>query len=114
MLSKIISVKLKEIKPIGNINWTEEQLNMKESIINDYNIDKGAISISSDYKICDGNHRYSILLEHYGGEHEILVKKRIYPQFIYVIFAVIIGTLLIPFYLIYTFLKKKVKKYLTE
>lgn len=106
-MGRFIRVKLKEIKPIGNINWTQDQLNMKESIINNYDINKGSINISSDYKICDGNHRYSILLEHYGGEHEVLVKKRNYPQFVYIIFTIIIGVLLIPFYLIYTIFKKK-------
>lgn len=79
-------IKLKNIRKPLNVSWNKSQLDMVDEIIKSYDVKKGYIKISSDNKLLDGNHRYLILLNHYGGEHEIIVKqiglKRIYLNLI--------------------------------
>lgn len=110
MFGKYIRVKLKDLTPIRTISWSQEQLDMKWEIINNYNPRIKTISISSDYKVCDGNHRYTILLDHYGGEYEIIVKKQVYSKRVYKFFSFIIGITILPFFLIYLFIKKLKKE----
>lgn len=95
MLYKEVSVKLKDLKPLKRINWSEKQLNLKDKIINLYNPINGII-VSNGYKILDGNHRYYILLNHYGLEHEIVVRKVPIGQAIYIIFGLIITLAVLP------------------
>lgn len=77
---------------------------MKEEIINNYDPRIKCILISKDYRVCDGNHRYMILLEHYGGEHIIIVKKGKFSRRAYAIFVIfftsIITIVALPFYLL--------------
>jgi hypothetical protein len=99
-LSKIRRVKLKDLIPRREVKWTSRQLGLKEEIIRSYNARKGIITISKDNEILDGNHRYYILIEHYGGEHEVIVKKKRFGRKIYVIRAwfrfLILSPVLIP------------------
>jgi hypothetical protein len=98
--SKIRRVKLKDLKPRREVKWTSRQLAMKPEIISSYNARKGIITISKDNEILDGNHRYYILIEHYGGEHEVIVKKKQFGRTFYVIRAwirfIILSPILIP------------------
>jgi len=110
MFSKYIRVKLKDLTPNKKISWSKRQLGMKDEIINDYNPRIKCILVSNDNKVCDGNHRYTILLEHYGGEHQIIVKKAIYSRGVYGVFVIIFTSILVifglPFYLLAKGLKK--------
>jgi len=98
--SKIKRIKLKELKPRPNLKWTKEQLAMKPEIIQSYNPRIGIIVITKDNKILDGNHRYHILIEHYGGEHEVIVKQRRFKRRYYVLRAwfrlIILSPILVP------------------
>jgi hypothetical protein len=104
LIKQYARVKLKDLTPNKRIDWSEEQLAMKEEIVDNYNPRIKTILISSDYGVCDGNHRYSILLEYYGGDHKIIVKKGRFSKLTYTIFSfVLISTLKLiglPFYLI--------------
>jgi len=95
-LSKIRRVKLKDLKPCGKVKWTSKQLAMKSEIISSYSARKGVITISKDNEILDGNHRYYILIEHYGGEHEIIVKKKQFGRTYYKVRGAIIFLILSP------------------
>jgi hypothetical protein len=103
-MSKFIRVKLKDIIPNTIIDWSEEQLAMKSEIIDNYNPQIKPILISSDDRVCDGNHRYTILMEHYGGEHRIIVKKGRYSIRAYTVFTFLFTGMIVliglPFYLI--------------
>ncbi len=104
LISKYTRVKLKDLTPNKRIDWSEEQLAMKDEIVDNYDPRIKPILISSDDGVCDGNHRYSILLEHYGGEHTIIVKKGRFSKRAYTIFSVVFISILaligLPFYLI--------------
>ena len=110
MLGKYIRVRLKDLKPNRHVNWSKEQLAMKQEVIDNYNPRIKPITISSDYKVSDGNHRYVILLNHYGGDHKIIVRKSVYTKGVYDFFSVILGLILILPYLLYQLIKKVIKK----
>lgn len=95
-LTKVVRVKLKDLKPRKEVKWTSKQVAMKPEIISSYNVRKGVITISKDNEVLDGNHRYYILIEHYGGEHEVIVKKKRFGRTFYAIRAWIIFILLSP------------------
>lgn len=80
---KLRRVKLKELKPVRKIKWTQKQIDMTYSVENHFDYRKSIITISSDYKVLDGNHRYTILNKKYGGEYTIIVKKVKFPKIIY-------------------------------
>ena len=94
--SKIKRVKLKDLEPRRGVKWTKRQLGLKDEIIRSYNSRKGVITISKDNEILDGNHRYYILIEHYGGEHKVIVKQKRFGRKFYVIRAWIRFILLLP------------------
>jgi len=110
--SKKISIKLKELTPRRNISWTKKQIEMTSDVINSYDIKKGIISVSKNNEVLDGNHRYTILINHYGGEHEIEVKKRPFGRWFYVTRKVlgllILSPIFIPYIIIYTLIQKNV------
>lgn len=68
-------VKLKELIPIANIRWSDKQKAMVKQIANDYNEKISIIWVSKNNEIIDGNHRYLILLNEFGGDYEITVRK---------------------------------------
>ena len=99
-LSKVTRVKLKDLKPRREVKWTSKQLAMKSEIIRSYNPRKGIITISKDNEVLDGNHRYYILIEHYGGEHKVIVKQKRFGRKFYVVRAwirfILLSPILIP------------------
>lgn len=75
MFWKIIKIKLKDLICDKNTKWSEKQLQMQKSISNCFDDKISKIIISKDNKVIDGNHRYKILLNKFGGEYEINVFK---------------------------------------
>lgn len=113
MFYKDVTVKLKDLKALKKVSWGENQLKLKDTIINSYNPIKGII-VSKGYKILDGNHRYYILLNHYGLDHEIVVRKAPIGQVIYITIGLIITLAVLPIlivrYLVKSAYKKIIKK----
>jgi hypothetical protein len=112
-MGKFIRVRLKDITPYSNLDWSQEQLDMKSEIINNYSPRIKPILISKDNWVCDGNHRYTILMEHYGGEHKIIVKKinfskRTYATFTFV-FHGVIALITLPFYVLTQIIKLPIR-----
>ena len=103
---KYVRVTLKDLTPNKYVSWSQEQLDMKQGVIENYNPRIKPITISSDYKVCDGSHRYVILLDHFGGDHMIIVKKQRYTKGVYTFLGVIAGLILLPMYPIYLLIKK--------
>lgn len=66
-------VKLKDLKPCEVVNWSSKQLDMVDSVKNSYNEKVSKLWVSNKNEIIDGNHRFLILINKYGGEHEINV-----------------------------------------
>lgn len=102
-----MKVKLKDLKKVNGVKWTNKQLDMKVDILNGYDSNKGIITISKDYKILDGNHRYLILIEHYGGEHEIEVKQKRFNRSFYLIRFYLLFLLTFPFLILHKLFAKK-------
>ena len=104
LIKGYVRVKLKDLTPNERIDWSEEQLAMTDEIVDNYDPRIKPILISSDNGVCDGNHRYSILLEHYGGDHIIIVKRGRFSKLTYVIFTIVFTSIIafigLPFYLI--------------
>lgn len=113
-MGKYIRVKLKDITPYSNLSWSQDQLDIKWEIINNYSPRIKTILISKDGWVCDGNHRHSILMTHYGGEHIIIVKKGWFNKRTYTIFTVIFTAIItligLPFYVLAQGLKILIKK----
>jgi hypothetical protein len=74
-LGKTITVKVGEIQIPECITWTEQHIEIIDEIIDNYDVNIGAIKITKDYQLIDGNHRVCILWEKYGDDHEIIVKQ---------------------------------------
>ncbi len=110
MFGKYVRVKLSELKPNRYVDWSKEQLDMKQEIIDNYSPRIKPITISSDYEVCDGNHRYRILLEHYGNDHKIIVIKRRYTKRMYTYAGFLFGIILLPLFIIYQLVNLIVKK----
>lgn len=99
---KLKRVKLKDIEIPSYVEWSKEQIGMTQEIENNYDPRKGLISISLTNKIFDGRHRFLILLNKFGGEHKIIVRKIYFSGRIY--FTII--WLLIPILLPISFIIK--------
>ena len=93
---KLKRVKLKDIETPKCLNWSKEQINMTQEIEDDYNPRKGIISISLTNKIFDGNHRFLILLNKFGGEHKIVVRKIYFSRKIYFTIILLLVPVLLP------------------
>ena len=106
-------VKLKELIPIDNIRWSDKQKALVKKIANDYNEKINIIWVSKYNEIIDGNHRHSILLNEFGGEYEITVRKfnislKNYNRICLLFFPISI-TIIWPIYILVE--KIKIKKY---
>jgi len=105
---KYKKLKLKEIKQSHCVDFINKK--RKKFAINflteGYQPRKGMIAVGLDNKIINGNHRYCLLLQKYGENHSIVVRKisSFYDlnEFITIIFII----LALPFALIYYALKK--------
>jgi hypothetical protein len=107
---KYETVKLKDLKPISNIRWEEKHYNIKDDVINNYDIKKGIITITKDNKILDGNHRYYTLLEHYGNNYQIMVRRVPIKKSLYLFLITPIVIILIPIMVVIRLFKKINKK----
>lgn len=94
-------IKLGDLVSVRKIKWTTEQVEMTSDVINNYDTKKGIIKISKDNKILDGNHRYEILMNHYGCEHEIEVKQMFFNRRFYVARAWLAALLTLPIFIPY-------------
>lgn len=83
---------------------------MTSDIINNYDTKKGIIKISKDNKILDGNHRYDILMNHYGCDYEVEVKQMYFNRRFYVgrawLVTLITSPIFIPYAIIYNIIKR--------
>lgn len=90
-------IKLKDIKQSNCVLYEKSRKELRDTFIKEgYDIKKGTIKIGSDNKIINGNHRYCLLLEKYGEEHEIVVDKIFITYGIINIITTIIAILLLP------------------
>lgn len=104
------TIKLKELKPCKDVNWSPEQLKMIVDIENNYNDKISKLWISNTNQIIDGSHRYTILLNKYGGEHKLNVIRfnmsmKMYNALILTFFPITLGILL-PIYMLTQSYKK--------
>lgn len=102
---KNVKIKLKELTPTkNNLEWSTKQIDMIDSIENYYDERLSLIWVCKFNKIIDGHHRYAILLNKFGGEYEITVKKFKVTQTTYltIVTTLIVLSLLIlsPLYII--------------
>jgi hypothetical protein len=104
-------IKLGDLVSVRKIKWTKEQIEMTSDVINNYDTKKGIIKISKDNKILDGNHRYEILMNHYGCEHEVEVKQMSFNRRFYVARAwlavLLTAPIFIPYAIIYNIIKNR-------
>jgi hypothetical protein len=69
-------IKLKDIKQSNCVLYEKNRKELSDTFLKEgYDTKKGIIIIGIDNKIINGNHRYCLLLEKYGEEHEIVVHK---------------------------------------
>jgi hypothetical protein len=102
-------VKLKDIVHPGKLFWSNSQKNLKSKIEDGYNPRKGMISISVSNKIFDGKHRFTILLDKYGPEHTIIVRKIFFSRSLYYLFLYSITPILFVVALFLIIFKKTPK-----
>lgn len=100
-----VKIKLKDLTPTKkDLEWSIKQIKMIDSIENHYDERLSLIWVCKFNKIIDGHHRYAILLNKFGGEHEIVVKKFNVSQKTYltIVTSLIVLSLLIlsPLYII--------------
>lgn len=107
-----VKIKLKDlISYENNIQWSRKQIKMIDSIQNEYDEDLSLIWVSNLNEIIDGHHRYAILLNKFGGEHEITVRqfkvsKKTFSKIIIFLLPISLFILL-PLYLIIEHFKFK-------
>lgn len=105
---KYKKLKLYQIKQSHCVDFTNEKRKKFATnfMTEGYKPRKGMIAVGLDNKIINGNHRYCLLLQKYGENHSIVVRKisSFYDlnEFITRIFII----LALPFALIYYALKK--------
>jgi hypothetical protein len=104
-------IKLKDLKKSHEVSFKKNKRRLfKKSFLEEgYKPRKGIITVDLNNKIIDGNHRYTILLEKYGPEYNIIVKKTITPYPLHVIVSFIL-IILLPFYLNMGYKRIKLKK----
>lgn len=104
---KIETVKLGDIFPRKHIVWDKSHVDMTDDVVENYDINKGVITVSSDNKVLDGNHRYEILANRYGCDHEIQIDRKPYKRYVYAIRFWVLFLFTWPFLIIYTLIKGK-------
>lgn len=103
-----IIVKLKDLKARQErkLEWSKKQLKMVESVIESYDTNKGIIKVSKYNEVLDGNHRYWILKNHYGEDHEILVRQRRFSRRFYILISLLLFIPISPVLIIITLYNK--------
>jgi len=105
-------LKLKDIISYENdIRWSKKQIKMIDGIQNEYDENLSLIWVSKNNEIIDGHHRYAILLNKFGGNHEITVRqfnvsKKTFSKIIVFLLPISLFILL-PLYLIIEHFKFK-------
>ena len=108
---KYKKIKLKDIKQSNCVKYTTSRKELSETFISQgYDAKKGIITIGLDNKIINGNHRYCLLLQEYGGDHKIEVKQRFITYNIFKFFYIISIIIIFPFFTVYQDIKKIIKK----
>lgn len=95
-VKETVRIKLKDIVVPNCVFWDESYLEIKEEIVTNYGKNKNYISIDKNNKIIDGNHRFCILYEEYGEEHEIFVKKISISKRLYYTIILLLSPILTP------------------
>ena len=104
-------IKLKDIKQSNCVKYTKSRKELSENFISEgYDVKKGIIIIDINNKILNGNHRYCLLLQEYGGDHKIEVKQRFITYNIFKFFYIISIVIIFPFFTVYQDIKKIIKK----
>ena len=98
-------IKLKDIKQSNCVDYKSSRKKLSETFISEgYNPRIGFISVGLDNKILNGNHRYCLLLKKYGGEHSIIVRKKMITygviNFITTLVFLILLPIIFPYYMI--------------
>lgn len=98
-------IKLKDIKQSNCVDYKYSRKKLSETFISEgYKPKKGIITIGLDNKIINGNHRYCLLLEKYGKDYVIVVRKiSITYGILYLIanlISIILLPIIFPFYII--------------
>jgi hypothetical protein len=109
MFDKVVKVKLGDLTPRKDIKWDADHLAMIDDVKKYYNTKKGFITISSNNKVLDGNHRYTILFKEYGSEYKIDVKQKPLPKWFYLLRFWLLFLLTWPLLIIYTIVMKYIK-----
>jgi hypothetical protein len=105
-------LKLKDIISYENdIRWSKKQIKMIDGIQNEYDENLSLIWVSKNNEIIDGHHRYTILLNKFGGNYEITVRqfnvsKKTFSKIIVFLLPISLFILL-PLYLIIEHFKFK-------
>ena len=73
-------IELKKIKQSHcvTLETTERKIFEDEFLKEGYKPRKGIITVGFDNKILNGNNRYCLLLQKFGGDYKIIVKKNIF------------------------------------
>jgi hypothetical protein len=104
-------VKLKELKQSHCVDYSKNRKELGDNfILEGYIPKKGIISIGSDYKIINGNHRYCLLLKKYGEDHKIIVCKRFVTYGVINTITTSISILLLPLVIPYLAIKNYKKR----
>lgn len=93
---KLKRIKLKDIEIPINVEWSKKQLDLIPEIENNYDPRKGIITISLSNKIFDGRHRFLILLNKFGNEHKVIVRKIFFSKRVYIILIWLLIPILYP------------------
>ena len=107
----MIEVKLSDLKTINKDQkyyWSKpDKIELIDSITeNGFDSEKSIITISNDFYIIDGHHRCDILMNMYGPDYKIFVKKYFFNRKTYIITLSSILILLSPIIIIVYILKK--------
>lgn len=95
-VKEIIKLKLKDIVQPNCIVWTESDFEMTEEIITNYGKNENYIFVDKNNKIIDGNHRFCMLYEEYGEEHEIFVRRLLIPRILFHTTILLLSPILTP------------------
>jgi hypothetical protein len=105
-------IKLKKIKQSHCVDFrNKDRKDFVNKFLNEgYIPRKGLITVGLDNKIINGNHRYCLLLQKYGEEHTIVVKKNNSLYDVGSAITSVIAILILPFTPIYYGIKYFLKK----
>jgi hypothetical protein len=102
-----VRIKLKDIKQSNCVEYIKKRKELEDNfILQGYDVRKDSIIVGSDNKIINGNHRYCLLLEEYGENHTIIVRKKIITYDIIKFIFIILFIIFFPFFIAHQQIKK--------